>query len=176
MNTEVGCHFLLQGILPTQGLNLCLLHWQAGSLPLSHQGSPPAQLDMGLNTENLLFLIIERTRIGQGSSDQDSDSVPLEFWFCWLTAVLYSFHGGRMTTNTSRSQHVRVTPSRTAWRFLPTTQHKSSVSLFTRCFPFHCSPGKQLGALPLPGFLRSLNQLTVKKDEISLNWFTPRVD
>ena len=91
MNTEVGCHFLLQGILPTQGLNLCLLHWQAGSLPLSHQGSPPAQLDMGLNTENLLFLIIERTRIGQGSSDQDSDSVPLGFWFCWLTAVLYSF-------------------------------------------------------------------------------------
>ena len=40
MNTEVGCHFLLQGILPTQGLNLCLLHWQAGSLPLSHQGCP----------------------------------------------------------------------------------------------------------------------------------------
>ena len=24
-NTEVGCHFLLQGILPTQGLNLRLL-------------------------------------------------------------------------------------------------------------------------------------------------------
>ena len=27
------------GILD-QGLNLCLLHWQVGSLPLSHQGSP----------------------------------------------------------------------------------------------------------------------------------------
>ena len=26
--------FLLQGILPTQGSNLCLLHWQVGSLPL----------------------------------------------------------------------------------------------------------------------------------------------
>ena len=24
-----------------QGSNPCLLHWQAGSLPLSHQGSPP---------------------------------------------------------------------------------------------------------------------------------------
>jgi len=23
-----------------QGLNLCLLHWQVDSLPLSHQGSP----------------------------------------------------------------------------------------------------------------------------------------
>ena len=26
--------FLLQGILPTQGLNMCVLHWQADSLPL----------------------------------------------------------------------------------------------------------------------------------------------
>ena len=36
----VGCCFLLQGILLTQGLNLCLLHWQVGSLPLSLQESP----------------------------------------------------------------------------------------------------------------------------------------
>ena len=33
----VGCHFLLQGIFPTQGLNLYLLHWQADSLPLIYQ-------------------------------------------------------------------------------------------------------------------------------------------
>ena len=36
-NTEVCCHFLLQGILPIQGPNqhlLCLLHWQADSLRL----------------------------------------------------------------------------------------------------------------------------------------------
>ena len=32
----MGCHFLLQGIFLTQGLNLCLLHWQVGSLPPSH--------------------------------------------------------------------------------------------------------------------------------------------
>ena len=32
-NTEVGCHFLFQGIFPTQGWNLHLLHWQADSLP-----------------------------------------------------------------------------------------------------------------------------------------------
>ena len=38
-NTGVGCNFLLQGIFPIQGSNLCLLcllHWQASSLPLSH--------------------------------------------------------------------------------------------------------------------------------------------
>ena len=29
-------------ILPDQGLNSCLLHWQADSLPLSHQGTPQA--------------------------------------------------------------------------------------------------------------------------------------
>ena len=40
MNTGVGCHFLLQGILLIQGSNPHLLHWQADSLPLSHQGSP----------------------------------------------------------------------------------------------------------------------------------------
>ena len=28
------------GIVPDQGLNSCLLHWQADSLPLRHQGSP----------------------------------------------------------------------------------------------------------------------------------------
>ena len=39
-NTGVGCPALLQGIFPTRGLNLCLLHWQVGYLPLSHQGSP----------------------------------------------------------------------------------------------------------------------------------------
>ena len=36
-----GCHALLQGIFPTQGSNwhqLCLLHWQAGSLPLVPPG------------------------------------------------------------------------------------------------------------------------------------------
>ena len=35
-NTRVGCHFHLQGIFLTQGLNLglrCLLHWQVDSLP-----------------------------------------------------------------------------------------------------------------------------------------------
>ena len=30
---RVGCHFLLQGIFPTQGSNLHPLYWQADSLP-----------------------------------------------------------------------------------------------------------------------------------------------
>ena len=39
-STGGTCHFLLQGIFLTQGLNPCLPHWQVDSLPLSHQGSP----------------------------------------------------------------------------------------------------------------------------------------
>ena len=42
-NTGVSSHFFLQGIFPTQGLNpcfLCLLHWQAESLPLVPPGEP----------------------------------------------------------------------------------------------------------------------------------------
>ena len=38
----MGWHFLLRGIFPTQGSNLnllCLLRWQADSLPLSQLGS-----------------------------------------------------------------------------------------------------------------------------------------
>ena len=42
-NTGMSCHAFLQGIFPTQGLNLyllCLPHWQAGSLPQMPSGSP----------------------------------------------------------------------------------------------------------------------------------------
>ena len=38
-NTGVGCHFLLQGIFPTQGFNPHPLHGQADSLPLRPMGS-----------------------------------------------------------------------------------------------------------------------------------------
>ena len=37
----VGCHALFHEIFLTQGLNLCLLHWQACSLPLVPPGKPP---------------------------------------------------------------------------------------------------------------------------------------
>ena len=48
-NTGVSCHFFLQGNLPTQGLNWCLLHWQMNSLPLSHQGSPEVKSHQNSN-------------------------------------------------------------------------------------------------------------------------------
>ena len=43
-NTGVGLEWVdissSRGTFLTQGLNQCLLHWQAGSLPLSQLGSP----------------------------------------------------------------------------------------------------------------------------------------
>ena len=53
-NTGVDHHALFQGIFPTQGSNpglLCLLRWQAGSLPLAPPGKP-------INTFFSLFLKI----------------------------------------------------------------------------------------------------------------------
>ena len=41
-STAVGCHALLQGIFPAQGLDpclLCLLYWRVGSLPLAPPGN-----------------------------------------------------------------------------------------------------------------------------------------
>ena len=60
-NTGVGCHFLFQGIFPTKGLNLHLLHWQADSIPLSHLGSPPVEPPVTFKAKNCLEKIgVER--------------------------------------------------------------------------------------------------------------------
>ena len=51
-NTGVDCRALLPGIFPTQGSNLslsCLLHWQAGSLPLVPPGKSRDPPGLGQN-------------------------------------------------------------------------------------------------------------------------------
>ena len=51
-NNGVGCHALLQGIFLTEGSNLNLLHllhWQAGSLPLT----PPGKFKQWLMTSQI---------------------------------------------------------------------------------------------------------------------------
>ena len=47
-NTRVGCHFLLQGIFPTQALNPGLLHCRQILYQLSHQGNPNKVMRMML--------------------------------------------------------------------------------------------------------------------------------
>ena len=45
------------GIFPGQESNLCLLHWQADSLPLSHQGSLRRNLEFSVVSLGLRYLI-----------------------------------------------------------------------------------------------------------------------
>ena len=58
-NIGAGCHFLFQGISPTQGLNLNLLHplhWHADSLSLSHLGSPSEKFGYTISIQLTEFL------------------------------------------------------------------------------------------------------------------------
>ena len=64
-NTNVGCHFLLQGICPTQGwslLLLCLLHWQAGSLPLAPPGKPSGNTGVIFSFFQALSIYIKKKK------------------------------------------------------------------------------------------------------------------
>ena len=51
----MGYQSLLQGIFLTQVSNSWLLHWQAGSLPVSHQGSPKIWTVVRLNMVFIYF-------------------------------------------------------------------------------------------------------------------------
>ena len=63
-NTGIDCHFLLQGIFPTQGSNLHLLYWQVDSLPWSHQES------------SLLYLVHHKT-VSRNACPEDNLGRPL---------------------------------------------------------------------------------------------------
>ena len=60
----MDCHFLLQGIFPTQELNPGLLHWRQTLYHLSHQGSPDYTVEARNRFEGLDLI----------------DKVPDELW------------------------------------------------------------------------------------------------
>ena len=77
-NTGVGCHFLLQGIFPTQGSNpwlLHYLHWHVGSLPL---GSPWKYHWLALHNRHLSHSVLEagKSKIKVSANSMPSD-IPL---------------------------------------------------------------------------------------------------
>ena len=64
-NTGVGSHSLLQGIFLTQGSNLCLLcllHWQAGSLPLAPPGKPTIDHTLHFSSKEFFHLTVHLDR------------------------------------------------------------------------------------------------------------------
>ena len=85
--TGVGCHFLLQGIFPTQGSNLSLLHllhWQVDSLPLSHLKSRHLFLVSGFPggsvIKNLPARVGDMGSIpGSGRSPEEENDNPLQY-------------------------------------------------------------------------------------------------
>ena len=84
-NIGVGCHLLLQGIFSTQRLNPHLLPWQAGSLPLSHQGMEKA---MAPHSSTLAWKIPwteERGRLQSMGSLESDTTERLQFHFSLFT-------------------------------------------------------------------------------------------
>ena len=55
-NTGVGCHFLLQGIFPTQRSNPGLLHYRQFLYHLSYLGSPAAAAAAAKSLQSCLTL------------------------------------------------------------------------------------------------------------------------
>ena len=80
------CHFLLQGIFLSQGLNLNLLHWKADSLPLHHLGSPwnisSVQFNHSVMSDSLQPHGVQHTRPPCPSATPVvySNSCPLNWW------------------------------------------------------------------------------------------------
>ena len=65
-----GCHAFFQGIFPTQGLKLrllCLLYWQADSLPLMPPGKPEVILTVLTNPlcTNIQFPSVLQNRLSR---------------------------------------------------------------------------------------------------------------
>ena len=99
-NTGVGCH-ALQGIFPTQGsipYLLCLLHWQAGSLPLAPPGKSPW---CPFLSQNIIMIIIfvfysfRSTTSGFNNSHIPGGAVSGSSWFqTWRCQVRSPFEKG----------------------------------------------------------------------------------
>ena len=63
-NIGVGSHSLLQGIFPTQGLNLGLVHCRCGLCRLSHQGSiQPNCSTQNINSSVWVFFFFFKLRL-----------------------------------------------------------------------------------------------------------------
>ncbi|CAN0476709.1 unnamed protein product [Rangifer tarandus platyrhynchus] len=73
-STGVGCHCLLQGIFPTQGLNPGLPHCRQTLYPLSHQGSPRILEWVAYSFSRE----ISQPRNRPGSPALQADSLPVE--------------------------------------------------------------------------------------------------
>ena len=73
-NTGVGCHALLQGIFPTQGSNLGLLHCRWILYHLGHQGNPKIYIQCNIYT-SIFYIIYTCTYFFQAVCKPSRDSI-----------------------------------------------------------------------------------------------------
>ena len=85
-NTGVGCHFLLQGIFPTQGSNLHLLPWQVGSSPLSHQRSLTVTRAVTITLTSPAWE--HQVTLCMGKAGQTTRGYTTVLLCCWKLAIL----------------------------------------------------------------------------------------
>ena len=109
--TGVGCHALLQGFFPTQGLNshlLHLLHWQAGSFPLLPPGKP--RLSQAILISHKKYLTLSEARLFLFLNDLICSSR-------WLTLGDFCLDLGLLHSLFSSYKRDRAFPR--GWKILP---------------------------------------------------------
>ena len=97
LNTGVGCHFFFQGIFPTQGSNLGLLHFWADSLPSEPTEKLPRILHSFFNLKGFLSCHLNRSWSLNERSQLKQLSHPFFNYLCLKT--IYRFENLRKASN-----------------------------------------------------------------------------
>ena len=149
-NTGVGCHFLLQGIFPTQGLNPHLLYWQVDSLLLSQLGSPK-NTDMKGFYYRFQFSSVQFSRSVVSDSLRPHEShlanAKDDFWvqYCfWLLIYCSTILKKNLTTtkfplDCFQGQLINLSKI----FYLIIAKHKISNTLLNKFCNFFCTKGKE---------------------------------
>ena len=110
-NPGMRCHFLFQGIFPTQGLNLSLLrllHWQADSLLLPLPGKPQLLLQFGLNLQYRKHILLKYTHRTFSKIDyMMGHKISLKKFKTEITSSIFSnYNGKKLEINNIRKTEI----------------------------------------------------------------------
>ena len=114
-STGVGCHFLLQGIFPTQGLNPGLPHCRKMLYHLSHQGSPSEQdcsTSSPSDQEAFASLLSLSKRTDRLKTTITKKLIKL---ITWITALSNSMKPWAITCRATQDGQVMVESSDKMW-------------------------------------------------------------
>ena len=98
----MGCHFLLQGIFPTQGLNLGLLALQADSLPTEPPGTPPTSDNVISNNLSEVLAFDLRTENILGRKNRKCKGLEMRTGYTWKSISKKEAEKGKSTQRGTR--------------------------------------------------------------------------